>query len=157
MKAIFKIFIISFWGSLLFSSCRTDDQLILKDIIPTTIDDISQKSFILAEPSANTNPLMATITWIATEFNLSSSSHPEPAGTINYALQMDIEGNNFANAVTVASTNGLSADLFVKDINLVLLNKLNAVPEEEAHLELRILTYYGQNNSIPSYNTHCIR
>jgi len=153
MKTIFKIFMISLWGSLLLTSCRTDDQLTLKDITPTAIDDIPQKSFILTEPSANTNPLMATITWTQTEFSLSSASHPEPAGTVNYALQMDIDGNNFANPVTVASTNGLSANLFVKDINAVLLNKFNAVPEEEAHLELRILTYYGQNNSIPSSNT----
>jgi len=153
MKTFLKIFIISFLGSLLLTSCRTDDQLTLNEILPTTIDDIAEKSFVLSEPAANLNPLLATITWTQTEFNLSSASHPEPAGPVNYVLQIDKDGNNFANAVTVASTNGLSADIFVKDINTILLNKLNAVPQEENHLELRILVYYGQNQFIPSTNT----
>jgi hypothetical protein len=152
MKTYLKILITGLFGALLFLSCRTDDQLTLDEIMPSKIDEVAVNKFILQEPATNTNPLLLTITWTQTQFMLSSSSHSEPGGPVNYVIQMDKEGNNFANPAVLASTNGLSADLFVKDINTILLNKLNATPDQENVVEIRIMTNYGQNKSVASTN-----
>lgn len=153
MKTL-KTILITLLSGFMIWSCREDDLLSLKEVLPTVLDDIAVKEYVLTEPAANTNPLMLTVTWTDTKFNLSSASHSEPAGPINYVLQMDKEGNDFKNPVVLASTNTLSANLFVKDINAIFLAKLNVQPETESIVELRIMSYYGQNqvHSVASKN-----
>lgn len=154
MKKFIKILFLSFIGSLLVFSCRTsDDLLTLNETLPSKIDDVAVTNFVLQEPAPDTNPLLLTVTWTETQFKLSNnSSHPEPAGPVNYLLQMDKGGNNFATPLVVASTTGLSSDLFLKDINAILLVKLGAIPEEQNAVELRIIANYGTSQSVASTN-----
>lgn len=153
MKTLKTILIIFLSGFVIWS-CREDDLLSLKEVMPSVLDDVAVKEYVLTEPAANANPLLLTSTWTETKFNLSSSSNSEPAGPINYVLQMDKEGNDFKDPVVLASTNTLSANIFVKDINAILLTKLNFQPETGGTVELRIMTYYGQNQlySVASEN-----
>jgi len=153
MKTL-KIFLITLLSGFVIWSCREDDLLSLKEVIPSVLDDVAVKEYVLTEPAANSNPLLLTSTWTETKFNLSSSSNSEPAGPVNYVLQMDKEGNDFKDPVVLASTNALSANIFVKDINAILLSKLNFEAETEGTVEIRIMTYYGQNqvHSIASEN-----
>lgn len=154
MKKFIKLLFFSFVGGLLIYSCRTDDQLTLNETLPSKLDNVPVSKFVLQEPPATENPLLITVTWTETQFKLSSnSSHAEPAGPINYVLEMDKAGNNFAKPIVLASTTGLSADLFLKDMNTILLTKLSAVAEKENEVECRIVANYGTNQSVASTNT----
>lgn len=154
MKKIIKILFLSFVGSLLIFSCRTsDDLLTLNETLPSKIDDVAVSNFVLQEPAADSNPLLLTVTWTETQFRLNSDvTNPTPSGPVNYLLQMDKGGNNFATPVVVASTTGLSSDLFLKDINAILLAKLHAIPEVQNAVELRIMANYGTSQSVVSTN-----
>lgn len=154
MKKFIKILVLSFIGGLLIFSCRTsEDLLTLNETLPSKMDDVATNNFVLQEPAANSNPLLLTVTWTETKFKLSSdASNPVPSGPINYVLQMDKGGNNFATPVVVASTTGLSSDLFLKDINTILLAKLGAIAETENAVELRIMANYGTSQSVASTN-----
>ncbi len=158
MKTLKTISIIVLSGLMIWS-CREDDLLSLKEVMPSVLNDVAVKEYVLTEPADNVNPLLLTSTWTETKFNLSSSSNSEPAGPINYVLQMDKEGNDFKNPVVLASTNTLSANIFVRDINAILLTKLNVQPETESTVELRIMSYYGQNqiHSIASENIQKVK
>ncbi len=154
MKKIIKIGYICLIGGLLIFSCRTsDDLLTLNETLPSTIDEVAVSDFVLQEPAANANPMLLTVTWTETQFKLSNdASHPEPGGPVNYLVQMDKAGNDFAAPEVVASTNGLSSDLFIKDINAIILAKLGAIPEIENAVELRIMANYGTSQSVASTN-----
>lgn len=146
MKNIKIIFALVF-AAIFAIACRTDDLLTLNNVNNSTLDALPSKNYVLYEPTNNQNPLVFTVTWTETTFLLSESSNPSPGAPVNYELEMDLKGNNFANPQVLASTNSLYANILTKDLNQLLLTKYNANPDTPLEMQMRIVAYYGENKA----------
>ncbi|MBB4034720.1 hypothetical protein GGR21_000607 [Dysgonomonas hofstadii] len=141
----YKIYIIGLLCMLGFMACSDDDTSpVLTKVIPSILDDFPTSEYTLTEPEDG-NPLLFTVTWTETLFHLDGSTNPVPAAPVNYTLQVDKAGNNFAAAQTVTVTTSLAANIYIKDFNQLLLKGLEATPDEPIDIELRLLVNYGQN------------
>lgn len=154
MKTI-KIFLSILFTAVMLFSCRNeDDQLTLKTVNKSVLDDIPVKTFTLAEPQDGQNRVLFTVTWTETTFLLSDSGNPSPAAPVHYILEMDKKGNNFNSPTVLTSTTLLVANILLQDLNQMLLINFGAEPDTPIDLELRIRAYYGENqtNSAVSEN-----
>lgn len=153
---IFNIHIITLLCLLGLIGCKDDESTpVLTKIIPSTIDNFPSDNYVLTEPLDN-NPLLFTVTWTETMFQLDGSANPIPAAPVNYTLQIDKVGNNFASPQTVAVTSSLSTNIYVKDFNELLLKNLALAADQSAEVELRILANYGQNLAGESLSANTI-
>ncbi|WP_165021555.1 SusE domain-containing protein [Dysgonomonas sp. ZJ279] len=141
----YKIFLASLFCILALCACNKDETPVLTHVETSILDNLPAQNYILEEPAKGTNPLLFTVTWTETVFHFDGENTPRPAGPVNYTLQIDRKGNNFASAQVLAATNTLSSNIYLNDINLLLLNKLGALPNEAIDVELRIVADYGQN------------
>lgn len=118
------------------SACEDDSvKAVLKsDVAANELQTPSASSFVLT--IENKNDKLATFAWSATDFGFNAS--------VNYSLQIDKSGNNFADAVNIASTNNLSADINVGALNDQLLG-LGFTPEEAIAAELRVVSTIGSD------------
>ena len=158
MKAS-KIFLILFAGIIGFVSCAKEDTSpVLTTVEASSIDNLPSTSYPLTEPELESNPLAFTITWTETMFHLDDNTLPYPLGPVIYSVEIDKVGNNFATPQTLAGTTTLSANIFVKDLNGIVLDKFAATPGESIALEMRVVTLYGTNGieQINSANTFAI-
>ena len=79
---------------------------------PTLISPGGGSAFVLEE--ANQDAVMTTFEWTAAEFGYQAA--------INYAVEIDVAGNNFENAITLGSGTALSLnDVTVGKVNSILL------------------------------------
>jgi starch-binding outer membrane protein SusE/F len=114
-----------------FASCEDDAaKAILNSEVPQNeLQAPSSDSYVLTlEDKDNA---LETFTWTAPDYGF-------PAA-VNYKLQMDVAGNNFANAVDVATTDDLQAAVTVGAFNELLLG-LGLTPEEAGDVELRVVS-----------------
>ena len=95
----------------------------------------------------NKDEELETFEWTATDFGFKAS--------VTYTLEIDIAGNNFANATELASTNSLEAALVVGPTNDILLG-LGLTPEEPTDVELRIVSTVNENVELVYSNTRAI-
>ena len=65
-----------------------------------------------------------------------------------YELEIDLAGNNFENAKTVTSTSATTADVTVKELNLISTD-LGLEPFKEGELEFRVVSTVGTPGSQP--------
>ena len=130
---------------LFFGCSKEDASPVLTGIIPSTLDPLSFSSATLTLPEPGTNPWFLTVTWTETIFYLHNSPGPAPVGPVKYTLEMDIAGNNFADARVIGSTEALALNIFVKEINNLLVNTFELTPGMPADVEFRIVTTYGVN------------
>jgi len=146
----YKIYLLSIIVLLGLFGCSSDDDTPeLTRVQNSTVDKLPFGDIILTEPTENENPLLCTVTWTETQLFLGNSEQPTPAGPVNYTLEMGAAGADFSTKEAVAVTDALSANLFVKDINKLLLNTFGAKPEEPIDMEFRIIARYGQNSVTP--------
>jgi len=141
MKPFLKYFCLS-W---LLSGCNPDHSPKLTNVISGEFDALPVSKFVLTEPISG-NPLIITLTWTKTHFYLDGKE--QPVGKVEYLVEADIAGNNFANPVTFAASddnNPLAANLFVNDINTILQKEFKAI--SEIGLELRLKTNYGEKSA----------
>lgn len=147
MKA-YKIFLLLLVGIFTFASCEEEDTTpVLTQVEESSMNPLPLDSYVLTEPETGTSPLLFTLTWTETLFHLDNNALPYPAGPVTYAVQMDIAGNNFAAPQTIAGTTALSANIFVKDVNAILLDKMLLPADAPASVELRVVTSYGDNGT----------
>ena len=126
-----------------FTGCTDPNKnVVLTSIDPAVLDNLPFQEIAMTSPDNGTNPLLMTVTWTETKFSLDGNVFP--AGPVSYILEADRAGNNFANPVTLAASTGLAANLYVNDINNLLLNKFNGTPGVAIPLELRLTTIYGE-------------
>ncbi|MCU4163987.1 SusE domain-containing protein [Carboxylicivirga caseinilyticus] len=140
----------------LFSCNDDENNPILTHIEASQLNYLPSNMIVLETVETGTNPLLFTITWTETFFYLDGSDKSMPAGPVSYQLQIDLEGNNFANAKTLASTMQLYTDVFVADLNTFLLNEFEVQPAEAVNYEMRVVATYGEgntNNVVNSANT----
>ncbi|MCU4155650.1 SusF/SusE family outer membrane protein [Carboxylicivirga sp. A043] len=148
MKLKIVILNILLVGMTALYSCQQDDeQPVLTNIQASELDYLPFNTFELQEPEGDANPLLFTVTWSETQFFLDNASTSFPAGPVSYTLEMDVEGNDFNDAVALAATTNLFADILVVDLNTVLLNNFGAVPGTADNYELRVIAAYGGSGS----------
>lgn len=81
---------------------------------PSITSPTGDASFVLTEDKAD--DLLATFSWTEADFGFSAA--------VSYTVEIDVAGNSFADAVTLAVVNGLSMeDLTVGKLNGIMLAK----------------------------------
>lgn len=142
----YNIYIISILCLLGFTACGEDDSSpVLTKVVASTIDNFPANEYTLTEPEEGLNPLAFTVTWTETLFHLDGSQNPVPAAPVSYTLQIDKVGNNFASPQVLTATSSLVANIYVSDLNTLLIEKMGAVADEVINVELRLIANYGQN------------
>lgn len=105
-----------FFALLLFSSCddKTADPVLSLGASPVLTSPTAGTEFVLNE--AQQDDVLTNFDWSAADFGYQAA--------ITYSLEIDVVGNNFAEAVQLASTIDLNTnDLTVGKINNILLAK----------------------------------
>ncbi len=143
-----KTYISYFFTILLmaFVSCKPDRTPVLTNVISGELDSLPVTEFVLTESPSGANPFIMTLTWTKSEFFLDGKEFP--VGNINYLIEADQAGNNFANPVVFAASdagNPLAANFYVNDVNNILLNNFAAMAGQKINLDLRLRTNYGEN------------
>lgn len=155
MKAHIK-YILFFMLLLQMTACVNENQLPkLMKVQASTVDPFPMNEYILKNPE-NENPIIFTATWSETLFFLNDKTTPDPLAPIGYTLQIDKAGNNFNSPQILATTTSLSANIYTKDLNFILIDSLNATPGENIDVEVRILASYGQNTPQECVSTNTI-
>ncbi len=115
-----------------FAGCEDDSiKAVLKtDVAPNVLQTPASTAFVLT--LANKDQNFATFNWTAPDFGFKSA--------VTYTLEADLAGNNFANAIELASTSSLSAALNVGATNDLLLG-LGLVPETPTDVQLRVTSF----------------
>jgi len=153
----YKIYFIAILCLLGFVACSDDDTSpVLTKVIPSTIDNFPADQYILAEPETG-NPVLFTVTWTETMFQLDGSSSPVPAAPVSYTLLIDKAGNNFSAAQVLSATSSLATNVQVADFNSLLLERMGLPADEQADVELRLIANYGQNLAGESASNNVIR
>lgn len=147
-----------YWSLLLLPivlfNCSDDEKApVLTDIEASKLNGLPSNMIELELPEESANPLVFTVTWTETFFYMDGSKQAIPAGPLSYDLQIDIEGNGFAGAKTLASTSRLFTDIFTTDLNTFLLREFDIEPGEAVNYEMRIRTAYGEGNISQTVNS----
>ncbi|MBX2966487.1 MAG: SusE domain-containing protein [Cyclobacteriaceae bacterium] len=112
-----------------------------ENVEPNTLQPLSSTDIVLTFEEADENAV--TFTWTATDFGFQ-------AGTV-YTIEMDVAGNNFANAFELEETRNLTASVSVRTMNNGML-ALGQNPFEPANMEFRVISVVS-NNVAPVFST----
>jgi hypothetical protein len=114
-----------------FSGCETDYEKarLNPTVVANVLQNPAQSSFVLTRDNREDN--FVTLHWTAPDFGFRAS--------VTYSLEIDVAGNNFKNAATLATTSALTAALKVGATNDVLLG-LGLVPEIPTQVEFRVVS-----------------
>lgn len=121
---------------------------------PSTINSPTATNFVLQNPGS-LNPVLFQANWVETLFYLNGGITQTSVSSISYKLQIDSAGNQFKSPQLLAETTSLSADIYTKDFNQLLIDKFGANSSEPLDLEMRILiefTYKGASGNALSEN-----
>ncbi len=111
-----KYILFSLLAATAFFSCddRVNDPLLNFGDVPVLTSPSAGSAFVLEEAAADDN--LTNFEWTAADFGFQAG--------IDYILQLDAVGNNFAEAITIGVVNGLSfSDLSVGKLNNIMLAK----------------------------------
>lgn len=124
-----------------FVGCEDDNiNAVLKsDVGPNTLNAPSGDYVLTMEQKDQT---METFTWTATDFGFQAG--------VTYRVEIDLAGNDFADAEEIASTNALQAAINTGAINDILLG-LGLTPEEAGDIDVRVVSSIG-SQSEPVYS-----
>lgn len=119
-----------------FTACEDDSiKAVLKsDVSPNVLQNPATTTFVLTLD--NKDESFATFNWTAPDFGFKASA--------SYTLEADLAGNDFENAVELATTSTLSAALNVGATNDILLG-MGLTPEEPTEVELRVISVINGN------------
>ncbi|MBN2610244.1 MAG: SusE domain-containing protein [Bacteroidales bacterium] len=108
-----------------------------------TIANLSKTSYVLTYAEANNN--FEKITWDSTDYGYPTS--------ITYILEMDIEGDGFKNAVELATTTELFAEINIEKLNTLLTDKFSQTPDLPAKVQFRVVSTIVSVNLDSVYST----
>lgn len=111
---------------------------------PITLTPSSSSSLVLLISNASGNAL---------SFNWTAS--PYGNDTIDYALQMDTVGGNFANPQTIDSATALTSTLNVNDLNTAAI-AAGVIGGSTKNVEFRIVSYIGPNYTTPAVMSNTV-
>ncbi len=127
---------------LAFVSCSDDDEPVLPQYQPSALTHPTDGTSYELLQRNKKNEAFA-LSW--TSYKQSELALAPPT----YYIQVDIAGNNFANAQTIASVAEVSdatsstvynASITVGDLNTALVTGLKLTPEEEYNVEIRVIS-----------------
>ena len=134
-----------------FYSCTDDSSLdeigpvVQLGAAPTITGPSNNSSFVFTEETEA--EVLPNITWTAADFGFSAA--------VTYDIQLDVQGNNFADPISLGLTNQLSSDqMTIGSLNNLLFSQ--GFPEAEAlDLEVRLVATISEevdpliSNSLP--------
>lgn len=143
MKKINLLFaaFLSVWG-LALSSCSDTTDPVIGATVPAQLNAPAGDSFVLTQE--NENETMTTLSWTPASFGAQVA--------IDYKVQMDLAGNNFAAPILLGSTIETSMDLMAGEINKQLIN-LSLPAGRPAAVEIRIVSSIGTVSSMMNYES----
>lgn len=133
MKRIAIILTLIF-GVFVFHSCEEEELMTLdlsKTVSPQITSPTSGESLVLTQENADET---ISITWSAASYDADFIANAQ------YILQMDVEGNNFANPRDLIDTDGLEYTTTQGAVNSRILG-MEYLPNTEVTLEYRVLAY----------------
>ena len=136
-----KILTLALFAALFIAACTEKDKepILNPGAAPLITSPATGTSFVLADSTAA--QIFKVFEWTAADFGFKAG--------INYTLELDKAGNNFANAVTVGSLNALSlANITNERINTIMLTK--DLPDAEfSNVEFRVVAKLGSDATLP--------
>lgn len=112
-------------------SCEEDmgKAVLREEVVQNTLNALPATDYVLLFDNGSEN--FDAFGWTVPDFGFDA--------TVNYTLQMDVAGADFANAAELATTTSPTASLTVGQINSVLLG-LGLTPGEAAEVEFRVIS-----------------
>ncbi|SDZ91716.1 SusE outer membrane protein [Psychroflexus halocasei] len=123
----------------IFISCEDDDNFTVLNENATTSLELSTDTVVMTEDNADQEIL--EVTWQEPNFGF-------PAAP-SYNIEIDLAGNDFASAKTVAVGSELSKTFTSDELNKLLLN-IGITPLQETEVEMRLKVILSQAKSIYS-------
>jgi hypothetical protein len=142
MRKIFQTLLVLF-GAIWISGCEDKELVVINDTVAAnSLNALSSTDFVLTiDESSET---VETFKWTAPDFGFSAST--------TYTLQVDVNGNDFANAFDLAVVVGVKeVSVTVKGLNDAMLG-LGLPPEEVSDMEFRVRSTINTNVE-PVYST----
>ena len=136
-----KILSLALGLAFLLSACteKETDPVLVTGNAPLITSPAGGTSFILADSTAA--QIFHVFEWSAADFGFKAG--------VNYTLEMDKAGNNFAGAVTVGSVNALKLDNITQDkINTIMLTK-DLPGDEFSNVEFRVVARLSSDPTLP--------
>jgi hypothetical protein len=148
MRHISKLLVLSSLLTVLFASCKKDENKVYYEGGTAPVLTASSTAALVLDPANKENTALV-LNWTNPdyEFNTGQSSQ-----NVTYTLQVDKVGANFTstNIQEMAITNDLSVALKVKDVNGFLV-KMELPAGSPFDMEMRIKSSLG-NGSVPLYS-----
>lgn len=112
MKTL-KYILLTLIATLAFASCTDDDKTIFdpNNAKPGELISVKSSYKLLSHKS---DRVIETFQWGKMDFGFQAA--------INYSLELDLAGQNFANPATVFTTNDLAKDVTVGELNAAMMN-----------------------------------
>jgi len=141
-KLIFSVF--ALFSIIAITSCEKDDPTaVLSDEMQANeLQPLSGSDFVLLLENATEE--FETFEWTETDFGFDAS--------VNYIVQMDVEGNNFESPFDLATTRSTSSSVTVGVLNDGLL-ALGLTPEQASDVQIRVVSSVGSNVGTVYSNT----
>lgn len=129
----------------LLASCKDDA---VKPTGPQEItmsSDLSGSEFVLTQ--ANADKPFTTLSWSAANFG---------SKAVNYSIEMDVAGNNFAKAKDILKTSDLSKTFTVAQFNAALI-QVGLTPGKAAQVEFRVRAWVDYLTDPALSNTQSLK
>lgn len=142
-----RILLLIFGVGIMLSSCVEDESVIDLGNPPapnTLTSEASMGSTVVLQQS-DADDVFSVLSWTPADFG---------GRTVNYSIELDRAGNNFASAKDVITIKALKDTLTVQDINAALI-QFGIAPGETVDIELRVRSWVdyisapGRSNALP--------
>lgn len=123
-------------GLFLLAACSDEHEPRVELLSAPQLENLPQTNYVLDRNQSENE--FAKFKWAAAKYDLSVS--------LRNVLEMDKAGNDFASAVTIASSNGSEVAVLVKEINNAMI-RMELTPEEAVAMEFRLTSYLGAGSN----------
>lgn len=148
MRHISKLLVLSSVLTVLFASCKKDENKVMYEGGTAPVLTASSTAAMVLDP-ANKENTAITFSWTNPDYKFSTGLSSQ---NVTYTLQIDLQGANFKSASIqeMAITNDLSVSLKVKELN-TFLSKMELTPNAPHDMEMRIKASLT-GGSVPLYS-----
>ncbi|MFN0176206.1 MAG: SusE domain-containing protein [Saprospiraceae bacterium] len=138
-----KILSLALAAMFLLGACTEKDKepIFAPGAAPSITSPSGGTSYVLTESTAG--DIFSLFSWSAADFGYKAG--------VNYTLQLDKAGNNFADPLAVGSVNALGlSNVTQEKINELLIIGKDLLGGEEANIEFRVVAKVSSDASIPT-------